>query len=164
MIRKAIQRLGIGYLLMLPSLICLGSALDFYAYYYDQILDPPVHDMLGHGLFDHSGLFHRILSVRVGNLCIMLITWNVGAFLLLHPKEAVSDHRYWRIIFGVCSAAFIPVFLFLLFVASMMNLMLPLGSRAEEDTHIEHILEVFLLITLAACAQAIFKLRASRSQ
>ena len=151
--RPLSQRLGIGYLLLLPALIAVGGAtgagIQAFGYHFHQ----PLEEMTGRGLTERDDLLAWAWKNPGCVLLSFLIPWWIGAFALVRPKSVPSLTFSFQVVLGVLSTTAAQSALVLWCAADLLR-DLQLWTYAYEGYAIWIFLSALLavMVLVVACA------------
>lgn len=162
--REVWQRLGFGYILLLPTLGVLGCAVHEALEALVFELGPMALDITGRSW--ESGRLHAVvMRWLIRNppsiFLLFVLPWWIGAWNLLRPATPVSSHDYWRIIFAVTNSATLSVVFFVWGCATLIR-KLYLMSYAGPASPWVTVAGIVLLSFVVLFCMAAFRLRSQK--
>jgi hypothetical protein len=151
--RHLVQRLGVGYLLLLLALIALGGATDACIQAFGHHVHFPLEGITGLGITARAD----VLSWAWRNPgCVVfsfMIPWWIGAFALMRSKSEPSLQFFAQVVLGVLSTSVAQMALFL-WCAADLSRSLQLWSHANDGYAIWIFLAAFLVMVVLVVARA----------
>lgn len=146
--RHLLQRLGIGYLLLLPALIALGCALDAAIAAFCYHMHFPLEQMTGRGISDQQGALRLMAWTWKNPGCVVIavmLPWWIGAWALVAAKS-VPRHRFVsQMVMGVLSTV-VAQLAFFVFCAAVLVRELQRWAHAHTGYGIWLFLAVLLFV------------------
>jgi hypothetical protein len=163
MLRAAWQRLGLGYIFLLPVLAFVGVTVQLGVELFCIHFGPLLEEGTGRGLHNTGYLegdtIWWVMCHSESTLLIMLLPWWIGAWALLRKPESASPHHYWRIIFAVSNAVILYVAVLTYCCTSILRRFSLLGQYTSESTLLSSGIAIAFFVFVVLVFVALFRLR-----
>jgi hypothetical protein len=160
--RAVCQRLGLGYIILLPALAFIGVSaqhgVDFLCFEFG----PRLEEMTGRGLHNtgraEGDTIWWLAMHPTSNLLIMLLPWWIGAWALLRGREPLSPHDYWKVIHSVSNAVILYLAVLTFCFFSILR-RLYLGAYVVNSTPLSCGIGIAFFVFVVLVVAAVFRLR-----
>lgn len=149
--RLLVQRLGVGYLLLLPALFVLGGATDAGIQAFCYHINSPLEAVSGRGLLHQEDLVSVMIWTWKNPGCVVIafmLPWWVGAWALVRSKSVPTLLFFSQVVLGVVSSVVAQIALFLWCAAELARAMQLWSFASKGCAHWVFFAALLIAVTL----------------